>query len=82
MKKYRQLTLEQRYQIWAIKKLGYKQNEIALESGVDKSSISRELKLNRSERSHRPRFADRQALGHRKEKVKLRISKRTASPAR
>lgn len=77
MKKYKQLTLEQRYQISALVKLGYKQNEMATETGVDKSSISRELKRNRSQRGYRPQYADRQALGRRAGKVKRRISEPT-----
>lgn len=75
MKKYQQLTLEQRYQISAAVKLGYKQNEIAKETGVHESSISRELKRNRSQRGYRPQFAMRKALERRKEKVRPRISK-------
>lgn len=74
MKKYQQLTLEQRYQISAAMKLGYKQNEIAKEAGVHKSSISRELKRNRSQRGYRPQFAQRKALERRAQKVRPRIS--------
>lgn len=73
MKKYQQLTLEQRYQISAAVKLGCKQNEIAIEVGVHRSSISRELKRNRSQRGYRPQFADRQAHERRREKAGPRI---------
>ena len=43
MKRYKQLTLEQRYQIYGLKKAGFDQTEIAVELNVDKGTISREL---------------------------------------
>ncbi len=49
MKKYQQLNLRQRYQIWTGLNRGMKQKEIAIEVGVHKSSISRELKRNWAE---------------------------------
>lgn len=73
MKKYRQLTLGQRYQIWTGLRLGLRQKEIAIEVGVDKSSISRELKRNWSEGRYRPFFAMCKAYERRKEKGKPRI---------
>lgn len=45
-KKYNQLTLEQRYQIEALRQVGENQSSIAKIIGVHKSSISRELKRN------------------------------------
>ena len=45
-KNYLQLTLEQRYQIEALKKSGMKQSDIATIIGVHKSTICRELKRN------------------------------------
>ena len=45
-KKYTQLSLEQRYRIAAFIQSGCRQIEIAKRIGVDKSSISRELKRN------------------------------------
>ena len=45
-KNYFQLTLEQRYQIEALKKSGMKQSDIATIVGVHKSTICRELKRN------------------------------------
>jgi len=38
------LTLEQRYTISVMKKRGYKQKDIALTIGKDKSVVSRELR--------------------------------------
>lgn len=57
MKQYTQLTSEQRYQIYGLKKAGWKQCEIASEVGVNKSTISRELKRNQGERGWRPKQA-------------------------
>ena len=45
-KNYFQLTLAQRYQIEALKKVGLKQYEIAISIGVHKSTVCRELKRN------------------------------------
>jgi len=57
MKHYKQLTSEQRYQISGLLKAGYKRVEIAIEVGVNKSTISRELKRNRGQRGWRPKQA-------------------------
>jgi IS30 family transposase len=46
MKKYKKLTLELRYQIFAYKNENYTQSKIAKLIGVNKSTISRELKRN------------------------------------
>ena len=46
MKKYKQLTLGLRYQIFAYKEENYTQSKIAELIGVSKSTISRELKRN------------------------------------
>ena len=59
MKQYTQLTSEQRYQISGLKKAGWKQCEIALDVGVNKSTISRELKRNQGDRGWRPKQAQR-----------------------
>lgn len=77
MKNYKQLTLEQRYQISALLKLGFNKTAIARELGVHKSNIGRELKRNLSKRGYRPKFAEKQALFRRKNKVKPRILEET-----
>lgn len=46
MKKYKQLCLEQRYQIQSLLDVGLSQTQIADYIGVNKSTISRELKRN------------------------------------
>jgi len=44
--RYKQLTLEKRYQITALIKAGFNQKDIAFEIGVHPSTISRELRRN------------------------------------
>jgi transposase, IS30 family len=77
MKKYKQLTLEQRYQIPLFLKLGIAKSEIAKSLGVHKSTVYRELKRNLSKRGYRPQFADNAALRRRSNKAKVRISVQT-----
>ena len=62
---YKQLTSEQRYQISALKKIGYGPTEIAKELEVHKSSISRELSRNMGERGYRPKQANEKAFERR-----------------
>lgn len=73
MRTYHQLALEQRYQIYALKKMGHCLWEIAEVIGVDKTTVSRELKRNRGKRGYRPHQA--QALAQeRKQKGQSRIT--------
>ena len=65
MRTYKQLTSEQRYQISALKKIGYGPTEIAKELEVHKSSISRELSRNMGERGYRPKQANEKAFERR-----------------
>lgn len=65
---YHQLTLEQRYQIYAFKKAGFNQSQIAAEIGVSKSTISRELRRNRGGRGYRPKQAHAWAQARRQAK--------------
>lgn len=73
MKTYKQLTQRQRYQIWTGMRLGLEQREIAIEVGVHRSSISRELKRNRSAGVYNPLIAEKLAQKRRTEKGKRRI---------
>ena len=57
MRRYTQLTREQRYQIYALKKAGHSQNKIAELVEVHKSTISRELNRNAGQRGYRPKQA-------------------------
>jgi IS30 family transposase len=73
---YKQLTQGQRYQIYALKKMGHCQTEIAKCIGVDKSTISRELRRNRGQRGYLPKQAHRMAMS-RRSKAKPRITPST-----
>jgi len=73
MRNYTQLTKEQRYQISALLRTYQNQTEIARVIGVNKSTISRELKRNKGRRGYRPKQADAKAQA-RKNKSKVRIS--------
>jgi IS30 family transposase len=73
---YKQLTYEQRYQIYVLLKAGHNQSEIAHFIRVHKSTISREMKRNRGQRGYRPKQAHEFALSRRK-KVRHRIPERT-----
>ena len=70
MKKYKQLTSGQRYQIYGLKQAGLNQTQIAQKLGVDKSTISREFRRNKGQRGWRPKQAQsfrderRQALAN------------------
>jgi len=63
---YNQLAQCQRYQIQALLKSNHNQTEIAETIGVHKSTISRELKRNRGQRSYRPKQAHQNAVARRK----------------
>jgi DNA-binding MarR family transcriptional regulator len=73
MKQYTQLTCELRYQLYALNKSGMSQTKIALQLGVDQSSISRELKRNKGLRSYRPKQANEKADFRKKDRVKARV---------
>lgn len=57
MKKYAQLTQEQRYHIAALKKTGLSVTMIAEQVGTHKSTISRELRRNLGGRGYSPKQA-------------------------
>lgn len=69
MRNYSQLTLEQRYGIYSLYKIGHNQSELAKVIGVHKSTISRELKRNCGGRGYRYKQAHVFALDKRKWKV-------------
>jgi len=71
---YAQLTQGQRYQIAVLKKAGHMQVEIARLIGVDKSTISRELRRNRGLRGYRPKQAHRLSVERNQAKVRPRIT--------
>jgi transposase, IS30 family len=69
MRTYRQLTQEQRYQIYALKQTGHTFTEIAEVIGVHKSTVCRELKRNRGQRGYRPQQAQSLAMERRQKAV-------------
>jgi IS30 family transposase len=72
MRTYKQLTQEQRYQIYALLKMGHNQTQIANCIGVDKSTVSRELNRNRGQRGYRPKQAQGLAQSrHRKGQCRI-----------
>ena len=70
---YTQLTQEERYQIYAHKKAGHIQAEIAEIVGRDPGTISRELRRNRGLKGYRPQQAHNLALMRRYDKAQPRI---------
>ncbi len=64
---YTQLTQEERYQIYILKKAEYSQAEIAELLDRDKSTISRELRRNRGLKGYRPQQAHHLALARRRQ---------------
>jgi len=74
MRRYAQLTQEQRYQIHAFKKAGFNQTQIAHEVGVHKATICRELRRNRGLNGYRPLQAHMFALGRRKTRSNARLT--------
>jgi IS30 family transposase len=66
---YTQLTQEQRYQIYAMKKAGYNQTQIAAEIGMHKSTLSRELQRNTGQRGYRPKQAQAMAAARQQQRA-------------
>jgi IS30 family transposase len=73
MSGYTQLTHEQRYQIYALKKAELNQSEIAMIIGVHKSTISRELRRNAGLKGYRPKQAHQKCLERRNSKAQTRL---------
>ena len=74
MSPYKQLTQEERYQIYALKQAGHNQVEIAEVLERDKSTIYRELQRNTGKCGYRPRQAHMKAIERREKKIKPRFS--------
>jgi IS30 family transposase len=77
MKSYKQLTKEQRCQIYAMKKTNNSQQAIANLIGVNQSAISRELKRNSGKRGYR--FKQAQALSDQRRATATKAIKMTDS---
>jgi len=65
MRQYRQLTDEDRIEIYAMKQAGKQQNIIAAHIGIHPATISRELSRNSGLRGYRPKQAQQKALHRR-----------------
>jgi IS30 family transposase len=72
--RYKQLTQEERYQIYAYLKAGWNQTEIAMELKRHKSTISREIARNTKFRGYRPQQAQRLTEERRYAKCRCRIA--------
>jgi len=80
MKGYQQLTREQRYQIYALKKEGHSRTAIARNVGVHKATISRELTRNTGGRGYRPQQADELAQERKQQRIRPRITSAQWAP--
>jgi IS30 family transposase len=69
MRKYHQLTEQQRYQIYALKKAEQDQQTIASIIGISPSTVSREIRRNRGQRGYRAHQAHQKALSRRRDKA-------------
>jgi transposase, IS30 family len=65
MRKYKQLTEEDRIEIYAMKQAGKQQNDIASKLGINPGTISRELERNTGLKGYRPKQAHQKALHRR-----------------
>jgi IS30 family transposase len=74
---YTQLTREQRYQIYALKKADHSQTEMASIIGCHKSTIGRELKRNGGQRGYRPKQAQELSLSRKLSAHQPRIQRAT-----
>lgn len=70
--RYHQLTENERYQIYALKKAGHSQKAIALLLRRSPSTISRELRRNQGLKGYRPQQAQRLSEVRRKEAPKFK----------
>jgi len=74
---YTQLTEDDRIEIYAMKKAGFKQYEMAAQIGCHSSTISHEFRRNTGQRGYRPRQAQGKAMQRRRKKVSTRIEAMT-----
>lgn len=63
---YKQLTEDKRLQIWALRKEGKTQSEIARLLDVHRSTVSRELNRNSGPYGYEPQLAQRMAIYRKK----------------
>ena len=76
MKRYKQLTYKERYQIYALIKEGFNYTQIANNIGYSKSTISREIKRNSVNNNYHPDSASIETFRRHKNKPKfIKITK-------
>jgi len=76
MKRYKQLTYKERYQIYALIKEGFNYTQIANNIGYSKSTISREIKRNSINNNYHPDSASIETFRRHKNKPKfIKITK-------
>ena len=76
MKRYKQLTYKERYQIYALIKEGFNYTQIANNIGYSKSTISREIKRNSINNNYHPDSASIETFTRHKNKPKfIKITK-------
>ena len=73
MKTYKHLSQEQRYHIYALRKAGFSQKEIAQEIQVSPSTICREIRRNQGLKGYRPQQAHRYACIRRSHAARLNV---------
>ena len=73
MKKYKHLSQEQRYHIYALRKAGFSQKFIAQELRVSPSTICREIRRNKGLKGYRPQQAHRNACTRRRQAAQLNV---------
>ncbi|PWQ96146.1 IS30 family transposase, partial [Leucothrix arctica] len=67
---YRQLTQAQRYQIWSLRETKHNLRQIGCKVGVHYSTVSRELRRNKSANGYEAASAHLQSIGRQKEAAK------------
>jgi IS30 family transposase len=70
MRCYTQLTQQERYQIYILKKAKHRPSEIARMLKRDKSTISRELRRNAGQKGYRPQQAHQKAIARQQSKIR------------
>lgn len=79
MAKYRHLSLAQRQRISECLASGWTQRDISIDIGVDKSTVSREVRRNKSLMAYKPQAAERLARERLTKKGRLAHSVRFSS---
>src|SRR5512135_135418 len=79
---YTQLTQDQRYQLYALKKMGHSRSEIAVVIKVHPATVGRELRRNTGRRGYRPAQAQALAIARRQKAQPIITAKQWALVAK